>query len=216
MSNPCKHIFLLKFFLTVFNHPGINLVWSSMNIIPIIASFFVPTVFIFIQLCTDAEKRSLVESGLSWFSEDSKGSDKLSSSSYDTGSLKTEAQSKWRKKILSLTEEPGVKGELRKPLSLSQQGSFKKGRNPPVGMTSPITQTSQSTLKVAGKNQRYNFIVSVFVLSLWPLQCWHICWSWCCFCITFGIWLFSLMLEGGFLNYSKQHYQSSGKLHLLI
>uniref|UniRef100_H2S058 Neuron navigator 1 n=1 Tax=Takifugu rubripes TaxID=31033 RepID=H2S058_TAKRU len=104
-----------------------------------------------VMLRTDAEKHSLVESGLSWYSEDSK---KLSSSSYDTGSLKTEAQSKWRKKTLSLNKESGVKGNLRKPLSLSQPGSFRKGRHPPVGVTCPITHTSQSTLKVAGKPKR--------------------------------------------------------------
>uniref|UniRef100_A0A671YUT8 Neuron navigator 1 n=1 Tax=Sparus aurata TaxID=8175 RepID=A0A671YUT8_SPAAU len=101
------------------------------------------------MLRTDAEKRSLVESGLSWYSEDGKASHKLNSSSYDTGSLKTEAPSKWRKKPPSLSEEPGGKGELKKPQSLGQPGSFKKGRNPPIGVTSPITHTSQSTLKVA-------------------------------------------------------------------
>lgn len=109
----------------------------------------------FVQLRTDAEKRSLVESGLSWYSEDGKSSNKLSSGSYDTGSLKTDAQSKWRKKTLSLSEESGVKGELRKPLSFSQPGSFKRSHNPPVGVTSPITHTSQSAFKVAGKNQWY-------------------------------------------------------------
>lgn len=125
----------------------------------------------FIQLRTDAEKRSLVESGLSWYSEDGKGSNKLSSSSYDTGSLKTDTQSKWRKK--SLSEESGVKGELRKPLSFSQPGSFKKNHNPPVGVTSPITHTSQSALKVAGKNQCYIFFEFLFVSSLWALQRGH-------------------------------------------
>nr|XP_033482090.1 neuron navigator 1 isoform X3 [Epinephelus lanceolatus] len=102
-----------------------------------------------VMLRTDAEKRSLVESGLSWYSEDSKAGHKLDSSSYDTGSLKTEAPSKWRKKPPSLSEDSACKGELRKPQSLGQPGSFKKGRNPPVGVTSPITHTSQSTLKVA-------------------------------------------------------------------
>lgn len=115
---------------------------------PVIVLLSVPTAF-FIQLRTDAEKRSLVESGLSWDSEDS---NKLSSSSYDTGSLKTEAQGKWRKKTLSNTEESAVKGDLRKPLSFSQPRCLKKGRNPSVGITSLITHTSQSTLKVAGKN----------------------------------------------------------------
>ncbi|XP_059184895.1 neuron navigator 1 isoform X1 [Centropristis striata] len=101
------------------------------------------------MLRTDAEKRSLVESGLSWYSEDGKAVHKLDSSSYDTGSLKTEAPSKWRKKPPSLSEDPGCKGELKKPQSLGQPGSFRKGRNPPIGVTSPITHTSQSTLKVA-------------------------------------------------------------------
>nr|XP_046239025.1 neuron navigator 1 isoform X14 [Scatophagus argus] len=108
-----------------------------------------------VMLRTDAEKRSLVESGLSWYSEDGKASHKLSSGNYDTGSLKTEAPSKWRKKPPSLSEDSGGKGELKKPQSLGQPGSFKKGRNPPVGVTSPITHTSQSTLKVAApKNER--------------------------------------------------------------
>lgn len=110
----------------------------------------VPLAFLCLQLRTDAEKRSLVESGLSWYSEDGKASHKLSSCSYDTGSLKTDAPSKWRKKPPSLSEDSGGKGELKKPQSLGQPGSFKKGRNPPVGVTSPITHTSQSTLKVAG------------------------------------------------------------------
>ncbi|KAM8915475.1 neuron navigator 1 isoform 3-T5 [Spinachia spinachia] len=99
-----------------------------------------------VMLRTDAEKRCLVESGLSWYSEDGH---KLDSCSYDTGSLKTEPPSKWRKKPPSLGEESACKGELRKPQSLGQPGSFKKGRNPPIGVTSPITHTSQSTLKVA-------------------------------------------------------------------
>ncbi|TKS70736.1 Neuron navigator 1 [Collichthys lucidus] len=108
-----------------------------------------------VMLRTDAEKRSLVESGLSWYSEDGKASHKLNSCSYDTGSLKTEAPSKWRKKPPSLSEDSGGKGELKKPQSLGQPGSFKKGRNPPVGVTSPITHTSQSTLKVAApKSER--------------------------------------------------------------
>ncbi|KAK1900916.1 Neuron navigator 1, partial [Dissostichus eleginoides] len=101
------------------------------------------------MLRTDAEKRSLVESGLSWYSEDHKAGHKLDSGSYETGSLKTEAPSKWRKKPPSLSEDFGCKGELKKPQSLGQPGSFRKGRNPPVGVTSPITHTSQSTLKVA-------------------------------------------------------------------
>lgn len=107
--------------------------------------------FLSVQLRTDAEKRSLVESGLSWYSEDAKAVHKLSSSSYDTGSLKTEAPSKWRKKPPSFSEDAGNKSDVKKPQSLGQPVAFKKGRNPPVGVTSPITHTSQSVLKVAGK-----------------------------------------------------------------
>uniref|UniRef100_A0A8C5HR96 Neuron navigator 1 n=1 Tax=Gouania willdenowi TaxID=441366 RepID=A0A8C5HR96_GOUWI len=102
------------------------------------------------MLRTDAEKRSLVESGLSWYSEETKAGHKIDSSTYDTGSLKTEAPSKWRKKPPSLSEDFGLKGELNKPQNVGQPGSFKKARNPPVGVTSPITHTSQSMLKVAG------------------------------------------------------------------
>uniref|UniRef100_A0A3Q2THG4 Neuron navigator 1 n=1 Tax=Fundulus heteroclitus TaxID=8078 RepID=A0A3Q2THG4_FUNHE len=102
-----------------------------------------------VMLRTDAEKRSLVESGLSWYSEDGKASHKLDSCSFNSGSLKTEAPSKWRKKPPSLSEDFGLKGDLKKPQNLGQPGSFKKGRNPPVGVTSPITHTSQSMLKVA-------------------------------------------------------------------
>uniref|UniRef100_A0A674AKM9 Neuron navigator 1 n=1 Tax=Salmo trutta TaxID=8032 RepID=A0A674AKM9_SALTR len=107
-----------------------------------------------VMLRTDAEKRSLVESGLSWYSEDAKAAHKMDGSSYETGSLKTETPSKWRKSSRPMegaSEDAGVKGELRKPQSLGQPGNFKKGRNPPVGVTSPITHTSQSVLKVAGE-----------------------------------------------------------------
>ncbi|XP_072571138.1 neuron navigator 1-like isoform X2 [Paramormyrops kingsleyae] len=104
-----------------------------------------------VVLRTDAEKRSLVESGLSWYSEDSKGHRKVGAGGYDTGSLKTESSSKWRKSrpLEAAGEDAGGKGELKKPQSLGRPGGFKKGRNPPVGVTSPITHTSQSVLKVA-------------------------------------------------------------------
>ena len=119
-----------------------------------------------LQLRTDAEKRSLVESGLSWYSEDHKAGHKLDSGSYETGSLKTEAPSKWRKKPPSLSEDFGCKGELKKPQSLGQPGSFRKGRNPPVGVTSPITHTSQSTLKVAGEILWYFFLLFFIYMPL--------------------------------------------------
>ncbi|XP_061147665.1 neuron navigator 1 [Syngnathus typhle] len=108
-----------------------------------------------VMLRTDAEKRSLVESGLSWYSEDGKAGRKTDTSGYDTGSLKTEAPSKWRKKPPGFSDELSVKGEARKPQSLGAPGSFKKSRNPPVGVTSPITHTSQSMLRVAAaKNDK--------------------------------------------------------------
>ncbi|KAG5837765.1 hypothetical protein ANANG_G00216130 [Anguilla anguilla] len=51
-----------------------------------------------IALRTDAEKHSLVESGLSWYSEEGgKAQRKALGGAYDTGSLKTESASKWRK-----------------------------------------------------------------------------------------------------------------------
>ncbi|XP_048879188.1 LOW QUALITY PROTEIN: neuron navigator 1-like [Brienomyrus brachyistius] len=104
-----------------------------------------------VVLRTDAEKRSLVESGLSWYSEDGKGHRKPGAGGYDTGSLKTESASKWRKSrpLDTAGEDAGGKAELKKPQSLGRPGGFKKGRNPPVGVTSPITHTSQSVLKVA-------------------------------------------------------------------
>ncbi|XP_062397561.1 neuron navigator 1-like [Sardina pilchardus] len=119
-----------------------------------------------IVLRTDAEKRSLVESGLTWYSEEAKAL-RRSEGGYDTGSLKTETSgSKWKKSSRVLDDGgggggvgggtgvmgvTGVKGELRKPQTLSQHGGggLKKGRNPPVGVTSPITHASQSMLKVA-------------------------------------------------------------------
>uniref|UniRef100_A0A671K5N3 Neuron navigator 1 n=1 Tax=Sinocyclocheilus anshuiensis TaxID=1608454 RepID=A0A671K5N3_9TELE len=103
------------------------------------------------MLRTDAEKRSLVESGLAWYSEDSKSLRKADGV-YDTGSLKSETSSKWRKTRLpdGSPQDKTGKGELKKPQSFGQHGSYKKGRNPPVGVTSPITHTSQSVLKVAG------------------------------------------------------------------
>uniref|UniRef100_A0A672S9E3 Neuron navigator 1 n=1 Tax=Sinocyclocheilus grahami TaxID=75366 RepID=A0A672S9E3_SINGR len=101
-----------------------------------------------IVLRTDAEKRSLVESGLSWYSEERKAQCR-NEGGYDTGSLKAESSSKWKKSRSQ--DDTGVKGELRKPQTLGHPPSgLKKSRNPPVGVTSPITHTSQSMLKVPG------------------------------------------------------------------
>uniref|UniRef100_A0AAY4EGS0 Neuron navigator 1 n=1 Tax=Denticeps clupeoides TaxID=299321 RepID=A0AAY4EGS0_9TELE len=104
-----------------------------------------------VMLRTDAEKRSLVESGLAWYSADGKSGRKLDAADYDTGSLKTELSSRWKKSrpLEGSSQEKGDRGELRKPQILGQPGGFRKGRNPPVGVTSPITHTSQSVLKVA-------------------------------------------------------------------
>ncbi|XP_058389772.1 neuron navigator 1 isoform X6 [Diceros bicornis minor] len=103
-----------------------------------------------IVLRTDSEKRSLAESGLSWFSEsEEKAPKKLE---YDSGSLKMEpGTSKWRRERPESCEDSSKVGELKKPLSLGQPGSLKKGKTPPVAVTSPITHTAQSALKVAGK-----------------------------------------------------------------
>lgn len=100
---------------------------------------------------TDAEKRSLVESGLSWDSDDNKPSRKSQGGSvYDTGSLKSESANKWKKTRPHRDGLEGGKGELKKPQTLGQGNVLKKGRNLPVGVTSPITHTSQNGLKVAG------------------------------------------------------------------
>uniref|UniRef100_A0A8C0ELS4 Neuron navigator 1 n=1 Tax=Bubo bubo TaxID=30461 RepID=A0A8C0ELS4_BUBBB len=102
------------------------------------------------QLRTDSEKRSLAESGLSWYCE---GEDKAPKKlDYDSSSLKMEhGSSKWRREPSEGGEEGPKGGELKKPVSLGTPGSLKKGKTPPVAVTSPITHTAQSTLKVAGK-----------------------------------------------------------------
>ncbi|XP_059533848.1 neuron navigator 1 isoform X3 [Myotis daubentonii] len=103
-----------------------------------------------IVLRTDSEKRSLAESGLSWFSEsEEKGPRKLD---YDSGSLKMESGgSKWRRERPEGGDDAAKVAELKKPISLGHPGSLKKGKTPPVAVTSPITHTAQSALKVAGK-----------------------------------------------------------------
>lgn len=103
-----------------------------------------------IVLRTDSEKRSLAESGLSWFSEsEEKAPKKLE---YDSGSLKMEpGASKWRRERPESCDDASKIGELKTPVSLGHPGSLKKGKTPPVAVTSPITHTAQSALKVAGK-----------------------------------------------------------------
>ncbi|KAG8131950.1 hypothetical protein E2320_009843 [Naja naja] len=103
-----------------------------------------------IALRTDSEKRSLAESGLNWYGEPEEKTQKKMD--YDSGSLKMEhSSSKWRReRSESCDEAPAKGGELKKPVSLGPPGSLKKGKTPPVAVTSPITHTAQ-TLKVAGK-----------------------------------------------------------------
>ncbi|XP_075298899.1 neuron navigator 1 isoform X1 [Opisthocomus hoazin] len=103
-----------------------------------------------IALRTDSEKRSLAESGLSWYGE---GEDKAPKKlDYDSSSLKMEhGSSKWRRDPSEGGEDGPKGGELKKPVSLGTPASLKKGKTPPVAVTSPITHTAQSTLKVAGK-----------------------------------------------------------------
>nr|XP_045007961.1 neuron navigator 1 isoform X4 [Jaculus jaculus] len=103
-----------------------------------------------VVLRTDSEKRSLAESGLNWFSEsEEKVPKKLE---YDSGSLKMEpGTSKWRRERPESCDDSSKGGELKKPISLGHPGSLKKGKTPPVAVTSPITHTAQSALKVAGK-----------------------------------------------------------------
>ncbi|XP_058915056.1 neuron navigator 1 isoform X5 [Kogia breviceps] len=103
-----------------------------------------------IVLRTDSEKRSLAESALNWFSEsEEKAPRKLE---YDSGSLKMEpGAAKWRRERPESCDDPSKAGELKTPVALGPPGSLKKGRTPPVAITSPITHTAQSALKVAGK-----------------------------------------------------------------
>ncbi|XP_069489726.1 neuron navigator 1 isoform X2 [Ambystoma mexicanum] len=101
-----------------------------------------------VALRTDAEKRSLVESGLTWYSESEEKTPKKLE--YDSGSLKMEHSSRWRREHTESYGDEPPKGELKKPVTLGQPGSLKKGKNPPVAVTSPITHSVQSTLKVAG------------------------------------------------------------------
>ncbi|XP_053768803.1 neuron navigator 1 isoform X2 [Desmodus rotundus] len=103
-----------------------------------------------VVLRTDSEKRSLAESGLSWFSESEEKTPRRLD--YDSGSLKTESgSSKWRRERPESCDDAAKVAEMKKPISLGPPGSLKKGKTPPVAVTSPITHTAQSALKVAGK-----------------------------------------------------------------
>ncbi|CAL8250137.1 unnamed protein product [Arctogadus glacialis] len=108
-----------------------------------------------VVLRTDAEKRTLLaESGLSWDSEDPKQGQRQSLGGgglYDTGSLKAEPAHKWKKARPAGEGPEAGRGELRRPQTLGQSNMLKRpGRNPPVGVTAPITHTAPSGLKGAG------------------------------------------------------------------
>ncbi|XP_053313775.1 neuron navigator 1 isoform X2 [Spea bombifrons] len=100
-----------------------------------------------IALRTDSEKRSLAESGLSWHSEPEERPPRRME--YDSGSLKSEhGTSRWRRER---SDEP-PKSEAKKPVTLGQP--LRKGKNPPVGITSPITQSGSINLKGGGKSEQ--------------------------------------------------------------
>ncbi|XP_053562901.1 neuron navigator 1 isoform X3 [Bombina bombina] len=96
-----------------------------------------------IALRTDSEKRSLAESGLSWHSEPEERTPRKME--YDSGSLKSDhAASRWRRE----KSDDLPKSETKKPVTLGQP--LRKGKNPPVGITSPITHSGQITMKGGG------------------------------------------------------------------
>ncbi|XP_077337593.1 neuron navigator 1 isoform X5 [Lithobates pipiens] len=96
-----------------------------------------------IALRTDSEKRSLAESGLSWHSEsEERGPRRME---YDSGSLKSDhGSSRWRRE----KSDDVQKSETKKPVTLGQP--LRKGKNPPVGVTSPITHTPTGTATQKG------------------------------------------------------------------
>lgn len=117
-----------------------------------------------LQLRTDSEKRSLAESGLNWYGEPEEKAQKKMD--YDSGSLKMEhSSSKWRReRSESCDEVPAKGGEMKKPVTLGPPGSLKKGKTPPVAVTSPITHTAQ-TLKVAGEDEQDRATIASASLS---------------------------------------------------
>ncbi|OCT94602.1 neuron navigator 1 isoform X2 [Xenopus laevis] len=115
-----------------------------------------------IALRTDSEKRSLVESGLSWHSEPEERAPRRME--YDSGSLKSEhGSSRWRREK---SDDPS-KHETKKPVTLGQP--LRKGKNPPVGVTSPITHTGQIAQK-GGKTEQKATDKSKLTLKTAALQ----------------------------------------------
>lgn len=106
----------------------------------------------------------MAESGLNWYSEPEEKAQKKMD--YESGSLKMEhSSSKWRRERSENCEEvPARGGELKKPVTLGPPGSLKKGKTPPVAVTSPITHTAQ-TLKVAGELGMSSEVILMIGLS---------------------------------------------------
>ncbi|XP_078276803.1 neuron navigator 1-like isoform X3 [Rhinoraja longicauda] len=102
-----------------------------------------------IALRTDAEKRSMVESGLTWCGSSEGKGQKKSESGYDASNLKMDQNTKWRR-IRSESADETTKGELKKPQPAVQTSSLKKNAAP-VGVTSPMTCSGAGSLKPAGK-----------------------------------------------------------------
>ncbi|XP_069797769.1 neuron navigator 1-like isoform X2 [Narcine bancroftii] len=102
-----------------------------------------------IALRTDAEKRSMVESGLTWCSGSEGKGQKKSEGGYDASNLKMDQNTKWRR-IRSESADESTKGELKKPQPTVQTSSLKKS-TAPVGVTSPMTSSGAGSLKPAGK-----------------------------------------------------------------
>ncbi|KAG8450969.1 hypothetical protein GDO86_003302 [Hymenochirus boettgeri] len=68
---------------------------------------------------------------------------------YDSGSLKSEhGSSRWRRE----KSDELSKSETKKPVTLGQP--LRKGKNPPVGITSPITHAAQTPIKGGGKSEQ--------------------------------------------------------------
>lgn len=59
--------------------------------------------------------------------------------------------SKWRRERPESCDDASKVGDLKKPISLGHPGTLKKGKTPPVAVTSPITHTAQSALRVSGE-----------------------------------------------------------------
>uniref|UniRef100_A0A4W3GDS8 Neuron navigator 1 n=1 Tax=Callorhinchus milii TaxID=7868 RepID=A0A4W3GDS8_CALMI len=103
-----------------------------------------------IVLRTDAEKRSMVESGLTWYGGSEGKGQKKAESGYDASNVKMDQNTKWRRIRTEPADE--ISKEVKKPQTIGQIGSVKKS-TAPVGITSPMTSSGASSLKVAAKTE---------------------------------------------------------------